>query len=372
MSVNGSGPPFRAEHIGSFQRPDALMKAVRDARAGNATADEVRAAQDAAIRDLVAFEEEMGLKSVTDGEFRRRGWSAGFIDAVEGFGLREGAIGFRTEDGDAKLEKSPYAQKPLRRTRPIVVEDFKFIAGLTSRTPKVTMASPPVMHYFLGPRAVEETVYPDMDVYYDDLAAIYRAEIAALAEAGCTYLQLDETALPCHCDTRFREDVVARGEDPEQLTARYAKLINAAVDGRPDNMTVGIHMCRGNLKGTWMAEGGYDPIADVIFNQVNVDAFFLEYDTERAGDFAPLRHMGPDKHVVLGLVSTKTPELESADDLKRRIDEAAKYIPLERLSLSPQCGFASAPGSGQVITHDDERRKLALIVGIAEDVWGSA
>jgi 5-methyltetrahydropteroyltriglutamate--homocysteine methyltransferase len=209
-----------------------------------------------------------------------------------------------------------------------------------------------------------------MEDYFADLTAIYRAEIAELGAAGCTYLQLDETALPCNCDDAFRADVSARGEDPDALTARYAALVNDALAGRPDDMIVAMHFCRGNLKGAWMAEGGYEPIAEKFFNEIDVDALFLEYDTPRAGDFEPLRFVPDDKMVVLGLVSTKTPELESPDDLKRRIDQAAIHIPLERLGLSPQCGFASAPGSGQVITHDDERRKLELIIKVADDVWG--
>ena len=348
------------------------MDAVRAHRAGTLSAEGVGEAQDAAIRDIVAFQEEMGLRSVTDGEFRRRGWSAGFIDAVEGFGLREGAIGFRSEDADSekRAELSPYAKERLYRTRPIVAGDFAFLKSVTkTATPKATMPSPPVMHYFLGPLAADEAVYPDIEAYFDDLVRIYREEIAALAAEGCTYLQLDETALPCNCDMRFRADVAARGEDADALTERYARLINQAIADRPADMVVGIHMCRGNLKGTWMAEGGYDPIAEAIFGTLDVDAYFLEYDTPRAGDFDPLTHVPGDKSVVLGLISTKTRALENPDDIKRRIDEASRFVPLDRLCLSPQCGFASAPGSGQVIDHDDERRKIELIQKIASDVW---
>lgn len=365
-------PPFRADHVGSFQRPDALMTAVRAHRAGDIDEAAYRAAQDDAIREVVAFQEEVGLKSVTDGEFRRRSWSAGFIDAVDGFGLRQGSIGFRDEGGDIGTAMSPYAKERLTRTKPIVADDFRFLKSVAGETPKVTIPSPPVMHYFLGPEAVDEDVYPDMEDYYGDLVGIYRDEIAELASDGCTYLQFDETALPCHCDDRFRADVVARGEDTEELSNRYARLINDAIAGRPETMTVSIHMCRGNLKGAWMAEGGYEPIAEPIFAALDVDAYFLEFDTPRAGDFAPLRLIPDDKIVVLGLVSTKTPELESPDDLKRRIDEAARYVDLDRMCLSPQCGFSSAPGSGQVITHDDERRKLELILTVADQVWGSA
>lgn len=363
-------PPFRAEHVGSFQRPAELAKAARDFRANNIDSAEFTAIQDQAIKGVVAFQEGLGLGAVTDGEFRRRGWSAGFIDAVDGFGLRDGTMGFRDEGGEMGIAKSPYAKERLKRDRPIVADDFRFLKNIAGATPKMTMPSPPVMHYFLGPLAVDEDIYPDMEDYYADLAAIYRDEIAELGAAGCTYLQFDETAVPCNCDNNFRADVTARGEDPDALTARYAALINDALSGRPDDMTVAMHFCRGNLKGAWMAEGGYEPIAEMFFNEIDVDALFLEYDTPRAGDFEPLRFVPADKTVILGLVSTKTPELESADDLKRRIDQAAIHVPLDRLGLSPQCGFASAPGGGQVITHDDERRKLELILQVAEDVWG--
>jgi 5-methyltetrahydropteroyltriglutamate--homocysteine methyltransferase len=365
-----STPPYRADHVGSFLRPPELAEAVRKARDGRIDAAAFRAAQDQAIRDVVAFQEGLGLQSITDGEFRRRGWSAGFIDAVAGYGLRDGALGFRDRSGVIGVASSPYAKARIRRSKPIVAEEFRFLKSVTRRTAKTTIPSPPVMHYFLGPRTIDPDVYPDMETYFADLVAIYRAEIADLAAAGCTYLQLDDTALACHCDEHVRADVTARGEDPAALLARYARLINDAIAGRPKSMTVAIHLCRGNLKGAWMAEGGYEPVAETLFNAVAADAYFLEYDDARAGDFAPLRHVPAPMAVVLGLVSTKTPVLEGKDDLKRRIDAASRYVPLERLCLSPQCGFSSAPGSGQVVTHDDERRKLDLILEVAREVWG--
>jgi 5-methyltetrahydropteroyltriglutamate--homocysteine methyltransferase len=216
---------------------------------------------------------------------------------------------------------------------------------------------------------VDETVYPDVELFFEDLARIYREEIADLAKLGCTYLQIDDTALPCNCDEHIRQNVKKRGENPDALTARYIRLLNDALSDRPANMTVGVHMCRGNLKGTWMAEGGYEPIAERLFNEAKVDAFFLEFDTPRAGDFTPLRHVPQSKSVVLGLVSTKTPILEKKDDIKRRIDEAARYIDLDRLCLSPQCGFSSGGGSGQTVGPDDERRKLQLVLDVVHDVW---
>jgi len=367
-------PNFRAEHIGSFLRPDRLMVAVRQARDGKLRPEALHAVQDECIRALVAMEEAVGLSSVTDGEFRRRGWSAGFIDAVEGFGLREGTLlGFRDEKGDKGGAASPYAKARLKRTRGIATDEFRFLkSAVKSGLPKVTIPSPDVMHYFLGPRSVDEKVYPDIEQYYADLVSIYAAEIKALAALGCSYLQLDNTALPCNCDVHARADVSARGEDPDALTARYVRLVNDVLAACPPGMAKATHMCRGNLKGAWMAEGGYEPIAEKVFGGIDVDAFFLEFDTPRAGDFRPLRFVPAPKRVVLGLISTKTPQLESADELKRRIAEASKFVPLERLGLSPQCGFSSAPGAGQPLTADDQKRKLELLVKVAREVWGGA
>jgi len=364
-------PPFHVEHIGSFLRPARLLDAARQVKAGALDAPGFGAVVDEAIREIVAFQEAAGLRSVTDGEFRRRGWSAGFIDAVEGFGLRPGTLGFRDETGEMGVAPSPYAERKLARKHAIVAEDFRFLRSVATKSvPKATMPSPDVMHYFLGPDAAEASVYPDIEDYWDDLVAIYQAEVAELAEAGCTYLQLDNTAMPCNCDARARAQVTGRGEDPDALTRKYAEVINRAIAGRPAGMFVGMHLCRGNLKGAWMAEGGYEPIADALFNATDVDEFLLEYDTSRAGDFAPLRFVPGDKAVILGLVSTKTPELESEDELKRRIEEAARHVPLERLGISPQCGFSSGGGGGQPITQDDTRRKLELLQRVAADVWG--
>lgn len=373
-AARSATPSFRAEHIGSFLRPDRLMAAVRQARDGKLTPQALHAMQDECIRELVAMEEAVGLSSVTDGEFRRRGWSAGFIDAVEGFGLREGTLlGFRDEKGGKGSAASPYAKARLKRTRGIATDEFRFLKGAVhTGLPKVTIPSPDVMHYFLGPRSVDETVYPDIEQYYADLVSIYAAEIKELAALGCSYLQLDNTALPCNCDVHARADVSARGEDPDALTARYVRLVNDVLASCPPGMAKATHMCRGNLKGAWMAEGGYEPIAEKVFGGIDVDAFFLEFDTPRAGDFRPLRFVPAPKRVVLGLISTKTPQLESADELKRRIAEASKFVPLERLGISPQCGFSSAPGAGQPLTQDDQQRKLELLVKVAREVWGGA
>ena len=362
----------RAEHVGSFLRPERLLEAARAARAGRLSAERFRALQDECIREVVAFQEGLGFLTVTDGEFRRRGWSAGFIDAVAGFGLRDAALGFRDEQGERGVLPSPYARARLRRARGIAVDELRFLHGVvTTGVPKVTIPAPDVMHFFLGPRSVDPDVYPDIEEYYADLVAIYRAELEDLAALGGTALQLDDTALPCNCDETVRAEVRARGEAPDALTRRYVGLINDVLAACPAGMARSIHMCRGNLKGAWMAEGGYEPIAEAVFDGLDVDAFLLEFDSPRAGDFRVLRFVPAPKRVVLGLVSTKTPALETPDELRRRIDEAARHVPLERLGLSPQCGFSSAPGGGQPITPDDQRRKLELVLTVARDVWGT-
>jgi len=369
-----STPTFRADHIGSLLRPERLLAAAKEVRAGKLGTERFRALQDECIREVVAFQEAAGMRSVTDGEFRRRGWSAGFIEAVEGFGMREGTVlGFRDQMGEHGTMPSPYAKAKLTRRRGIATDEFAFLKQTVKKgVPKVTLPAPDVMHFFLGPKSVDRKVYPDIEQYYADLAKIYRAEIAELAKLGCTSLQLDDTALPCNCDEHARADVKARGEDPDQLTERYVRLANEVLAACPPGMAKATHMCRGNLKGRWMAEGGYESIAERVFGQLDVDAFLLEFDSPRAGDFRPLRHVPAPKKVVLGLVSTKTPQLESADELKRRIDEAAKFIPLDRLGISPQCGFSSVAGHGQPLGFEDQKRKMELVVEVATEVWGSA
>ncbi len=362
-------PPFRVEHVGSFLRPPRLLEAARERKAGRLDESAFKRIQDECIRDIVAFQESIGLPSVTDGEFRRRSWSAGFIDAVDGFGLRDGTLSFRNETAVMGIAASPYAKAPLRRRQRIVADDFGFLKKIAIKgLPKVTIAAPDVMHYFLGPKAFD--AYKDREAFFADLVKIYRQEIADLAAEGCTYLQLDDTALPCNCDPHAREDVAARGENADELTERYARLLNECLKNKPKGMAVAIHLCRGNLKGAWMAEGGYQPIADALFNRLDVGIYCLEYDTDRAGDFSPLRFVPKGKRVILGLVSTKTPVLEKKDALKRRIHEAARQVPLDQLGIGPQCGFSSGGGSGQAVTQDDTRRKLELVMEVARDVWG--
>ncbi len=364
-------PPFRVEHIGSFLRPQRLLEAARAHKAKRLDEKEFQKIQDESIREIVAFQESLGLPSVTDGEFRRRSWSAGFIDAIDGFGLRDGTLTFRNESSIIGVAASPYARAPLRRKRRIVADDYRFLRSAVKRgVPKATVASPPVMHYFLGPQAFERTAYPDREAFFSDLVKLYRDEIADLAAEGCSYLQLDDTALPCNCDAHAREEVAARGENADELTERYVKLVNDSIAGKPAGMTVATHLCRGNLKGAWMAQGGYEPVADALFNRLNAEIYCLEYDSARAGDFSPLRFVPKGKRVILGLVSTKTPVLESRDFLKKQIAAASKHVPLDRLGISPQCGFSSAGGGGQVLTQDDTRRKLELIMNVAREVWG--
>jgi len=363
-------PPFRVEHVGSFVRPERLLEAARARKAGKLDEKEFKQVQDECIRDIVAFQESLGLPTITDGEFRRRSWSAGFIDAVEGFGLRDGTLTFRDGSRVIGVAASPYAKAPLKRRQRIVADDYRFLKSVVKRgMPKVTIAAPDVMHYFLGPQAFDTGVYRDREAYFDALTRIYREEIAELAKEGCSYLQLDDTALPCNCDAHAREDVAARGESADELTERYVRLVNQCLAGKPSSMAVAIHLCRGNLKGAWMAEGGYEPIADALFNWLDVGIYCLEYDTERAGDFAPLRFLPKGKRVILGLVSTKTPVLEKKDVLKRKIEAAAKHAPLEQLGIGPQCGFSSGGGGGQTVTQDDTRRKLELVMEVARDVW---
>jgi 5-methyltetrahydropteroyltriglutamate--homocysteine methyltransferase len=358
----------RVEHVGSFVRPEKLLNAVRERKAGRIDDAQLKKAQDEAIRDIVAFQESIGLPSITDGEFRRRSWSAGFIDAIDGFGLRDGTLSFRDETRVIGVAASPYAKAPLKRKKRIVADDYRFLKSVVKRgAPKVTMAAPDVMHYFLGPKAFD--AYKDREAFFADLVKIYREEIRDLAADGCTYLQLDDTALPCNCDAHARQDVVNRGENPDELTERYAKLFNEAIAQKPRDMTVAVHLCRGNLKGAWMAEGGYEPIAEALFNRLDATVYCLEYDTERAGDFAPLRYLPKGKRVILGLVSTKTPVLEGKEDLKKRIDAAAKHIALDQLGIGPQCGFSSGGGGGQALSADDTRRKLELVMEVARDVW---
>jgi 5-methyltetrahydropteroyltriglutamate--homocysteine methyltransferase len=365
-------PPFRAEHIGSLIRPKALLDLRYAATPPDPEA--LRALEDEHIAAVIRWQEEIGLRSITDGEFRRESWRLGLVSKVAGF-VRAAAIGDvdlqRDDAGNlARVGAAPYATARIRRSGPIVADEVAFAQRHARGTVKATLPAPSYLHYPRGNACAEPSVYPDIAEFFADVVEVYVAELAALHAAGGRYLQIDEVAQPVLCDANVREAVRARGDDPDELIDLYIDLINRIARRRPPGMTLGVHMCRGNAMGKWIASGSYEAIAERTFNSLAVDAFFLEYDTARAGGFEPLRFMPADKIVVLGLVSTKTPRLESADDLKRRIDEAARHVPLERLCISPQCGFASRD-LGTALAFADQEAKLRLVVQTAAEVWGS-
>jgi 5-methyltetrahydropteroyltriglutamate--homocysteine methyltransferase len=366
-------PPFRADHVGSLLRPQKLREA-REARERNALpAAELARIEDEAIRDVVKLQEDIGLKSVTDGEFRRYSWNKDFLEGFSGVRVVEGqiAVRFHSDAGDIAAKPTGFRiEGKLGRPKGIFVDGFKFLKPLTKAAPKVTFPSPTLLHFRGGRDAIDRAAYPDMELFYGDLARVYREEIADLAAAGCRYIQIDETNFAYLCDPKLREQVRANiHEDPATLPQKYAELLNNVIAGRPKDMAVCIHICRGNNQSAWVSEGGYDPVAEVLFNAIGVDGYFLEYDSPRAGDFSPLRFVPKGKMIVLGLVTTKRPQLETKDELKRRIDEAARYVPLDQLALSPQCGFSSVI-QGNKITVEDEVKKLRLVVEVAREVWG--
>ncbi len=360
-------PPFRADHIGSLLRPQSLRQAFR-AHAARSIADaDFRAAQDAAIRDVVKLQEEAGLQVVTDGEFRRISYWEKFVRLTRGLVVKEAIFTFHDEHGHEREFTAPYAEGRIGRAEPITLDEFVFVAPLTRATPKVTMPAPSTMHFY---RFTDwSKAYRDPAEFFSDLGKVYQGEIADLHKAGCRYVQLDEVALAVLCDPKAQAKVRTAGGDPDQLVDLYVGAINEAVKGRPADMVVGIHMCRGNYKGMYLSQGGYTSIAERLFNRARVNHFLLEFDTPRAGDFAPLAMMPKTKGVVLGLVSSKLPQLEPMDLLKRRVDEASNHIDASQLAISPQCGFASTMG-GNPVTEADERAKLRLCVDAARAIWG--
>lgn len=364
-------PPFRADHVGSMLRPKAVLEARQKRKQGEITTEELREVEDTAIRDIVKAQEDIGLEAITDGEFRREMFHLDFLQHLKGVVVKGGIpIKFRSAKGEREF--APPRMEvvgEIERIRQIAVEDFAFVRAQTGRTAKLCIPSPTMLHFRSGRKGVSEEAYPEIDDFFADLARAYREEIAALAAAGCTYLQLDDTNLAYLCDPAMQERTRQIGEDPDKLPALYVRIINDAIASRPDGMTVCIHLCRGNFRSSWVAEGGYEPVAEVLFSELNVDGYFLEYDDERSGDFAPMRFVPKDKIVVLGLVSSKIPELEHKDDLKKRIDEAAQFVPMAQLALSPQCGFSSTV-QGNEITEEDEFAKLRLVVETANEVWG--
>ena len=366
--------PYRADHVGSLLRPEALKQARLKAQKGEITREALRAIEDRCIADIVQLQESAGLTSITDGEFRRAMWHTDFLTGFDGVVATHSqyAAKFQGKDGStAETRSMLVVNDKLRRSKPIMLDHFQYLKSVTSKVAKFCMPAATYLHMRGGRKVVDEKAYPDMAEFWADVAKGYQAEIADLVKAGAEYIQIDDVSFANLCDADIRKQVANDGEDPEKLPEFYARVINSLIAGRPDHLTVTMHTCRGNHESMWMASGGYDPVAEAVFNIVEVDGFFLEFDDERSGGFAPLRYVPKGKKVVLGLVSSKLAAMETKDDLKRRIDEATKYIALDQLCLSPQCGFASTSG-GNRITEDIERRKLELIVETATEVWGSA
>ena len=369
-------PPFRADHVGSLLRPPALLEARDKRERGEIDDAQLRTVEDRCIRDVVKMQEDIGLQAVTDGEYRRKLWNVDFIKKFEGVLVKEGLAedaGKSFQGGDANVQRSPTrfeVSDKLKRVREHEVENFKFTQSVSKVTAKLSIPSPSVLHFRGGRGGVSAAAYPEMKDFFTDLARVYREEIQALAVAGCTYLQIDDTNLAYLCDPKMREGAKKIGEDPDRLPSLYANLINECIKDRPANMVVCTHLCRGNFASAWVAEGGYDPVAEVLFNELKVDGYFLEFDSPRAGNFAPLRYLPKGKRLMLGLVTTKTGQLEDADELKRRIDEAAKVAPLDQFGIAPQCGFSSTV-LGNKLTVTDQIAKLQLIVDVARDIWGS-
>jgi 5-methyltetrahydropteroyltriglutamate--homocysteine methyltransferase len=368
-------PPFRADHVGSLLRPPELRAARDDFAAARITAEQLREIEDRAITDVVAMQQEAGLQSATDGEFRRTTWHMDFIYQIGGISQAPGklAVKFHNQDGD--IEWTPAALhvgSRLRMDRTIFEDDFRYLQSVAGpATPKLTIPSPNMVHYRGGPAAIDPAVYPDIEEFWSDLSAAYAEEVARLSGLGCTYLQFDDTSLAYLNDPAQRAEIAGRGEDAEHLHLRYIRQVNDALAARPAGMTVTTHLCRGNFRSSWAAAGGYDYVAEALFSELNVDGFFLEFDDERSGGFEPLRFVPPGKMVVLGLVTTKRGDLENAGDLKRRIDEATRFVPLDQLCLSPQCGFSSSV-EGNALSYHEQVAKLDLIVSVAHDIWGAA
>jgi 5-methyltetrahydropteroyltriglutamate--homocysteine methyltransferase len=370
-----TAPPFRADHVGSLLRPPEVLAAREQRAAGSIDPAELRAIEDAAIAEVVKMQEGVGLKSVTDGEFRRQSWHMDFIFQLAGISARppsEQAVAFHRADGETVLsaQGTLYVDGKVSLDHTIFADDFLKVKSLaTTATPKLTIPSLNMIYARGGRQAIDEAVYPDLEEFWGDVTAAYIAEVEALHELGCTYLQLDDTSLATINDPAQRRMIDARGDDADKLHLVFIQRLNEVLAHKPEGMTITTHMCRGNYRSAWAAEGSYDFVGEALFSQLDVDGFFAEYDDERSGGFEPLRFVPKDKLVVLGLVTTKTGELESKDELKRRIEEATKYIDIDQLCLSPQCGFASTM-EGNDLTPEQQRAKLQLIVETSAEVWG--
>ena len=366
--------PSRADHVGSFLRPQSVIEARTHRGADNISYEELRAIEDEAIAELVKWEEDLGLKAVTDGEFRRYFFHTDFLLQLSGVEERGGLKKAFKNDAGVDVHFAPpvmVVTGKIEHVKPIQLADYQFLASRVDAgaMPKVSIPSPTMLHFRAGRAGIPEDVYPEMDEFYADVAAAYRDEVDSLAAAGCRYIQMDDTNLAYLCDVEQRADAAKRGLDPDATTRQYATLINESFKSAPADMIKAIHLCRGNFRSSWAAEGGYEPVAEFMFNELDIDAFFLEYDDPRSGDFAPLRFLPKGKTVVLGLVTTKLGDLETKDDVKRRIEEATKFVDIDQLALSPQCGFASTV-HGNDITVAQQADKIRLVVEVAEEVWG--
>jgi 5-methyltetrahydropteroyltriglutamate--homocysteine methyltransferase len=366
-------PPFRADHVGSLLRPPAMLRAREEHAAGRIEAAELREVEDVAITEVVRMQEDVGLRSATDGEFRRASWHMDFIYRLDGVEQEAGHISVRFFNEQGEIEFTPAALHVAGRlgvSETIFGDDFAFLQRTVTRAvPKLTIPSPSMVHYRGGRAAIDVSVYPDLESFWADLTAAYREQVRGLGELGCRYLQLDDTSLAYLNDPHQRDYVESIGGDPERQHLEYIHHINEALADRPPGMAVTTHMCRGNFRSSWAAEGSYDFVAEALFDELQVDGFFMEWDDERSGGFEPLRFVPKGKLVVLGLVTTKRPELERKDDIKRRIEEAARFIDVDQLCLSPQCGFSSTV-EGNELSYDDEVAKLRLVVETAAEVWG--
>jgi 5-methyltetrahydropteroyltriglutamate--homocysteine methyltransferase len=362
-------PPFRADHVGSLLRPAELREARAKHERGEITTAQLTEIEDRAIEKLIAKEEAIGLRGVTDGEFRREFWHFDFLGGLDGVEQYMSTQGIKFKGADTKPKSIRVTGKIDFSTHPMIGH-FTFLKEHTRQSAKMTIPSPSVLHFRGGRKAVPESVYPGMDEFYRDLALAYKRAVRAFADAGCRYLQLDETNIAYLCDPEQRQMLIERGDDPDALPGIYSEMINTAISDIPPGMRITMHLCRGNFRSLWIAQGGYEPVAEVLFNKINVNGYFMEYDTERAGGFEPLRFVPKDKIVVLGLVTSKTGTLESKDELKRRLDAASKYLDLDQICLSPQCGFASTE-EGNLLTEDEQWAKLERIVEVANEVWAS-
>jgi 5-methyltetrahydropteroyltriglutamate--homocysteine methyltransferase len=372
-AMRRTSPPFRADQVGSLLRPKELLLARKQREQGEISASALRALEDRCIREVVKLQEDVGLQGITDGEFRRAIFHVDFLKRIHGVTVSAAQYKVKFRGQGKEIDFSPpVLGVGARLQRPeggVAVEDFRFLKSVTSRTPKLCIPSPSMLHFRGGRGSVDQQAYPDIAEFFDDLARVYREELADLAAAGCTYLQLDDTNLAYLCDPEHRERARAIGEDPNKLPSNYANLISDSVRGRPASFKTCIHLCRGNFRSAWVAEGSYEAVAETLFNEIAVDAFFLEYDDSRSGGFEPLRFVPKDKLVVLGLITSKRPELEPKDAIKRRIEEAARFVALDNLALSPQCGFSSSE-HGNDLTVEEQIAKLRLVVEVAAEVWG--